>query len=393
MALSTIADSTGWLGADLIYRKNAKTNTSVPDDYYHQYARQILKNPWSEAPLFEHERSRHRVASTDRLSLRECGRRSCKEPWLPDGTFLDFDGLAPDPRSCMPGPDFSRYVGDCKHRAHNYTKKLDTDACPMEIDGCVHPAQMESDIKATMPRFKNAFRNFSTSLAGWPSGTGLKPYATNNNIKFGAVTSSTVNAIQGSVAGVRGYDATTQLSNMSQVGWDSVPDHRFMVSSYGVVRPDMAPGATDPTKNRKSAVVDYDVPVQIESDNIPAPALETMKTRIEQRRAQMDEASRLLPEEYGLDAENRSLGLHTDIGPTRFNARVQVHDSEPVVTDVKKGVMDSEPMTVSNAPTVTGLRGGSVEGGVHSIGSMRKKVRHYQSHDMGLSNLNDMTHK
>lgn len=386
MSGTTILDSYGQIDPIYIYKRNERTNTPFPEDYYNQYARQVLKNPYQEAPLFEYEINRKFNQSTDMLNIRETGRRTDKEPWLPDGTFLDFDAFAPDPRSMMQDPDYTLFITSSRARARNYTKKLDTDANQLMIDGCIHPAQMEYRKHSTIPRYKNAFRNFSTAYAGWASGSGLKQYKQSNAMKHGSVPSSIGSHLQDNVAGTRRYDATTQLS-MTQLGWNSTTDHRFPVSSYSMVRPEMAYGANVPERNQRSTFVEYEVPVAIENENMPQNIKETMVSRINRRRNEIKELAKLIPKEMAVDIEPKHTGTRKDIHPIRFYSATGVRTAEPFTAEVKNRVIHSKIKTVDDS-VITGLPNGGSLNSIHSVGSIKKR-RGGQIHDIN-SIVNDV---
>jgi hypothetical protein len=106
---SSLQGSYGSVPISEYLKKMEQTCLFEPEDQLDNYMRDSLKNTDTDTPLFESDQPRRDNHSRERLSLRHTGRRTEAEPFLPDGSFLDYEFLNADPRGTAVGPDMMKH--------------------------------------------------------------------------------------------------------------------------------------------------------------------------------------------------------------------------------------------------------------------------------------------
>lgn len=256
----------GYLPQDMILQKIEQTCMKEDPNVLDKFMRRSLLDISPDKPFLasDEPRRNYKVGrdgnvqwgggnqSTSRLNLQYSGQgRSTISPHLPDGTFLDFDGLAQDSRSLTPGPNMSKLTDQRKARA-KFTK-FAPDGPETSLEAGLPPWKVvENRVKMFYPS-KDRFKEFETSLEGWATPFKQIP----RNLSGADRTRQTqlsdkVAAIQeGSIRNRR--DPVILASNNINVGWGSTPDSVFKVAKYGLVLPAKPLSTDDPTKNRLCA--------------------------------------------------------------------------------------------------------------------------------------------
>jgi hypothetical protein len=203
--------------------------------------------------------------SVERLNLRHSGGRSTEDPYLPDGTFLDWEFAERDPRGTATGPDMRRHYDQQIARASLIKVYNDNDYSVPEQG--INPARMVANIKSGMYQFKDRYANFEESQDAWHNGgTGLnKVRGLNGESDVAKYTmDGTVMDLADSTQRNRA-DAVAVLSADPTIAFrHSTPDHRFKISRYGPVRASQFLKENDWTNNRLSAFMDHNSSVVID---------------------------------------------------------------------------------------------------------------------------------
>lgn len=252
--MDTIVGSGSLMPDDMIPRKYEQTCIYEDPGLIHNYQRNILKKTGTEKPFLESDQTRRRTDSRGFLALRECGKRSRREPWLPDGTFLDHQFLTKDPRSLMPGPDFQKLNDQRWARARFLNFKNDADHSIPEQG--IHPENYRRMIREGQHDLKKRLRIFDTSELGWHNG-GVGAFTTTSSKSMVEVDQDAPENANFTLENRR--SKVTDLSNKEVVGWRSTVDHKFKVASYSKRRSLWLQSKDDYYKNRSSAIIDHDV--------------------------------------------------------------------------------------------------------------------------------------
>lgn len=266
MAGNTLSGNYGTMGSDLLLRKMERS--CVPGDKHNQldgFFRQQLKDTRPVAPLFEYEQRRSGFESKGALSLRYHGKRNQATPWLPDGTFLDFEGTHKDPRSLMQEPDMSKYRSQREARGKFIKFYDDSDHSIVEKGWAPH--DMVQTLKHAQYETADRLKIFSTSKTGMHNGSQLMRPITTSTYGKSVKTQKESNIADFTLRNRR--NKTTSLSNDTSIGWRRGVDHEFKVSKYGARNGHMSYADQDWGKNRGNARTGHEVFIQRETKNIP----------------------------------------------------------------------------------------------------------------------------
>jgi hypothetical protein len=200
-------------------------NPELVDHFF----RSTLKGIGTDRPVFESEEPRTDNYSRDRINLRTTGTRTDLDPWLPDGTFLDYEFTEKDPRGTAVGPDMRKYVEQQWARAPFI--KFSSDESHSVPELAMNPYQMIEAKDKTFVRYRESYKNFEESFDNFHNGgTGKKRTSTAAALVTG---DGSVALIHDSTSRQR-RDPTHVLSNDPSVAFrHSTTDHRFKVQRYG----------------------------------------------------------------------------------------------------------------------------------------------------------------
>ena len=264
----TIVGQYGLLGNDMYLRKTETTNMYEDPDQTENYIRGLLKDFKPDAPFFESDQARggKDEYGNDRggyqseavINLRS-GARTLTDPYLPDGTFTDWQFLEKDPRGVAIGPDMKKHSEQQYARGGFYNYRDDGDNSIMESGWNPWKAQMQ--IRNAQNIFKDYFKNFETSMDSWHNG-GIGSYKKVSVKEKDGLSGELKDPLQAS--NTNRIDVTNNLSNDTSIGWRKTTDHRFNVAKYG--RRNLGKSFTDDDwyKNRANVNTTHDTRVSLE---------------------------------------------------------------------------------------------------------------------------------
>lgn len=233
-------------------------------DMIDDYMRASLKDIRPDKPLFEGDQTRRNNYSEDRLNLRHSGKRVATEPWLPDGTFLDFDGLAKDVRgSNAMEPDMKEHRKQQESRG-KFIKYYDDGDYSVPGEG-INEATMIKLKKSAYYDVKDRLKIFEESRNSFHNG-GVGRAKKTNKVEC----MQQFDGIRPDIEDATCYNRTnyvTDLSNNTSIGWRRTTDNRFQIAKYGMVRKHQKKADQNVIKNRSNAHVEHDVLVSWRDQN------------------------------------------------------------------------------------------------------------------------------
>jgi hypothetical protein len=242
----------GTMPFDMYIRKVKVSNVPEDPNQIEKHMRSMLTDFAPEAPFLPNEEAKD-PHSAEKLSLRHSGARKDVDPYLPDGTFLDYEFTQRDPRSMMDGPNMRLHRDQQLARASYIKYYNDNDLSVPESS--IAPANMVKNIRSIQGQFADRFKNFDESADGREK-TERAIYEPSHNLNKLDNDTPLLN-IADAVHRNR-QDAVTKLSNDVTVGYRyTVPDHRVKTAKYGHVRSNMVYNNTNITKNRDGSHLDH----------------------------------------------------------------------------------------------------------------------------------------
>jgi hypothetical protein len=260
---------------DLLLQKQEITCAYESPYQVEDYHRSTLKDLSCDKPFFESDlprggsdeygNSNGNNYSEQSLSLRDSGHRNPQgaDPYLPDGTFLDWQFLEKDVRGTATGPDMKNHVKQQYARSKFIKKFSDSDNSVPESG--INPYDMNRNIRNGQNIFKTYYQNFETSKDSWHNGGSAPGYAKSNKEK----TEHGQEVKDPAQLNNRNrMDVTNNLSNDTSIGWRRTTDHVFNVAQYGRVVAGKTYKDEDWYKNRGNSSVDHDVLVSWQDTNM-----------------------------------------------------------------------------------------------------------------------------
>jgi len=261
--------SYGGIGNDIYLKKMAKTNIYEDPYQVDNHIRDLLKDFKPDKPFLASDAIRNSndpgggFGSVEKLNLRHGGARSIEDPYLPDGTFLDFEFTERDSRGTATGPNMRKHYEQQMDRA-SLIKYYSDDSWDVPEQG-ISPEKMVSNIKSGQYMFKDRYQNFEESFGSFHNG-GTDNLGTSKNLNGDiakCTMDGTVMNIVDSVNSNR-IDAVAILSADPQIAYrHSTPDHRFKIAKYGAVRASQFLKDNDWSNNRSSTFQDHNSLVEI----------------------------------------------------------------------------------------------------------------------------------
>lgn len=254
----------GDIPPDMYMRKISQTNYYEDPEQLDNHMRKLLKDFRPDKPFFESDQIRRPGDpgggnhSSEFLNVRHSGARSTELPFLPDGTFLDWEFTERDPRGTTNMPDMMKHREQQFARASLVKKSPDADYSVPESG--VNPAQMVAIKKQVFEGFRDRFQNFETSMDNFHNGgtgisQGIHAYGTPITEKV-SLDGQILDLSDTTIRNRR--DATAILSEDPTVAFrHSTTDHKFKISRYGNIRTSQYLSDNDWTNNRLSQYQDH----------------------------------------------------------------------------------------------------------------------------------------
>lgn len=236
-------------------KKMEQTCLFEDPDLINNYMRASLRDVRPDPPLFASEETRRNNFSEDRLNLRHCGARVPTLPDLPDGTFLDFEGLERDPRGTALEPDMREHRKQQEARG-KFIKFYDDGDFSVPGEG-ISPREMVKLLRRPFYEVKDRLKIFDDSMNGINLGGSMTQERRKNTAECMQVVDDRKPEMRDEMCYNRA-NVVNDLSNNTSIGWRRTTDHRFKVAQYGMIR--RAPGAKDVNviKNKSNTFIEHD---------------------------------------------------------------------------------------------------------------------------------------
>jgi hypothetical protein len=255
----------GSLMPEAAYMRKIEQTCNYESPYLlENYHRSTLKDMRPLKPFFESDQPRggfnadgtsaENPLSARFLDFRDTGRIARAEPYLPDGTFLDFQGLEKDQRGVAMEPNMRKHVEQQYARGGFYNYKPDADHSVPESGW--NPGRARRDIRNAQTESANRMLIFDTSFTGRQN-AGRSLHGTTSITESVDQDGRTV-ATAEDTAQPRQV-TTTSLSNNTPMGWRRTTDHRFKVSKFGRSTAAKLNDSSNWYKNRGQVHIDHDL--------------------------------------------------------------------------------------------------------------------------------------
>jgi len=251
----------GTIPDDIYLKKIETTNEYLDPLEVNNYMRNQLSDFRPDAPSFASDlpRSANDLGGSthgrERLNLLHGGARSTEEPYLPEGSFIDYEFLERDPRGTENMPNFAEHKRQRAERGIFLKKHNDNDFSVTETG--INPNTMNKLIRGSQNEFKDRYQNFTESYGSMAT---VSTFPAQKTSTIPLVTNDgTIINIADAPSHVRS-DAVNKISNnLPGVMRLNTPDHRVKVSKYGMVRPILEWGANDWRKNRQQGEIGHNI--------------------------------------------------------------------------------------------------------------------------------------
>jgi hypothetical protein len=253
---SSIVGSGSYMPESAYLKKMEQTCIFEDPNLMINYMRSTLKDARPDKPLFESDEIRRNNMSTDRLNLRHYGKRVPTLPDLPDGTFLDFDGLDRDPRGTALEPDMREHRKQQEARG-KFIKFYKDDDMSVPTKG-ISEREMIKLKRRPFYEVKERMKIFDESMNGRISGGGAMTHEQRKNTaECMQVTDDRKPEMRDEMCYNRA-NYINDLSNNTSIGWRRTTDHRFQVAQYGMIRKGGDPNKANALKNRSNTFIEHD---------------------------------------------------------------------------------------------------------------------------------------
>jgi len=217
-----------YIDEERIFKKYEITPLIETPDLLYDYQRNTLKDFRPDTATFEHEKSRKNHDSVGKLNTHYYGRRSDKEPFMPD-LFLGFTDK--DPRSISNDPDMQKLQAQVWHRKDNFKKSFKNDADNSITSKMISEPEMQKLKKLTYAPFKDRYKNFEESTDSWTNGFNvMRPLESKVKLHEVDGVIPDLNGIE-DIKTRRDYVTALSLQTLPK-GWESTPDHKVKIASY-----------------------------------------------------------------------------------------------------------------------------------------------------------------
>lgn len=261
---SGIQGSGSNMSTAMYLKKMEQTCMFEDPDLMDSYYRSTLKNMHCDKPMFESDQPRRDNYSEDRLNLRHSGARVTTQPFLPDGTFLDFDGLEGDSRGTAIDPNMMLHRKQQEARG-KFIKFYSDDDTSVPSEGRTQ-ARVIADIKGQFYRVKDQMKIFDTSWDSRHNG-GTKQILRTNTAECMQEQSGREYEMADAMC-YNTKNVTNDLSNNTSIGWRRTTDNVFQVAKYGLTRKIQDKKSNNFLKNRQNTTIAHDVLVSYQGQNV-----------------------------------------------------------------------------------------------------------------------------
>jgi hypothetical protein len=272
--VDSIVGSGSDMPIDMYLRKIEQTDMYESPDQIEDFHRSTLKDLTPLPALFESDQIRGGRDSNGNalgnpysqtfLNFRDTGNRITTDPYLPEGSFTDWQFLEQDPRGVATGPDMRKHAEQQYARGSLYNYRPDGDDSIVESG--VNPYQMQMNIRNAQGITKDYFKIFNTSYDAWTN-EGMAPGMSRSKKELLAPTDTEVKDPAHAPNRTR-LNATNNLSNDTSIGWRRTTDNLFTVAKYGKTNASKTFTDDDWYKNRANAHIDHDVLVSWQDTNM-----------------------------------------------------------------------------------------------------------------------------
>ena len=270
---NSLVGAYGNMPDDMYLRKIEETCMGYEDpEQVNDHLRGLMKDFTPDAPFLasdqprggkdEFGNDRGGYESQQVINLRS-GSRTLTDPYLPDGSFTDFQALELDERGTALGPDMRKHAEQQFARGAFYNYRDDSDNSIPE--GPKNPWKMQMDIRNAQNVTQDYFKIFETSKDAWHNGGMAPGYAVSNKEKL---VDGQVIKDPAQNPNRNRQDATNNLSNDTSIGWRRTTDHRFSVAKYGKTNASKSFTSEDWFKNRSNTHIDHDIYVSWQDSNM-----------------------------------------------------------------------------------------------------------------------------
>ncbi len=244
------AGNFGGIPDHVILQKQERTNIAEDPSMLDYYQRQLLKDTRPDAPFmasdipsrggFDPRTGEMRQGASDsraRLAHRYSGdgHRSWSTPWLPDGTFLDYQGLEKDPRSIRPDPDFREMAKQEYFRGRYIPYSPDNDDSVPETG--MNTYRRWESIRQSQQWSADRMKWFDTAKDNRTSRRAGQTIPNEHRAVQTTVDGEVINLADALTANKS--NITDVLTNQYKIGWRRTTDQTFNVAKYGQIRPTM----------------------------------------------------------------------------------------------------------------------------------------------------------
>lgn len=203
--------------------------------------------------------------SAEKLSVLHSGLRTSELPYLPDGTFLDFEFTNRDPRGVQNLPNFRDGVKQAVARAPFIKFYDDSDNSVPE--SAINPVQMEEIRRKGFYAFKENFKNFDESKKTFHTGGTTNVKRTKGDLNL--IDTDAVHTDLSDASVRNRLDAVGYISNDPTRAFRySTPDHRVKIARYGLIKAQQPRFVQDWDNNRRSTFQDDAKVVPINGINV-----------------------------------------------------------------------------------------------------------------------------
>lgn len=265
MSRHSIVGSGSIIPESVYLKKYEQTCVFEDPDQLNNHFRNTLKDRRPDKPFFESDTPRYNNYSSDRLNLRHHGRRVTAEPYLPEGTFIDYEFTVKDPRGTAIGPDMMKYRGQQEVRG-KFIKQGNDEDHSVPSSGW-NPTHLVKDMRNQFYNTKSRMKIFDESMDSRHNGGTKQTMITSTGICM-QETDERKPIMQDEMCYNRS-NVINDLSNNTSIGWRRTTDHVFKVAKYGQIRSNAPLEVQNWAKNRSNARVEHDVFLSWKDQNIP----------------------------------------------------------------------------------------------------------------------------
>jgi len=285
--------------------------TCLPEnpDMMNYHMRDILRDERPDAPFMESDMPRNggydpRTGesrqggswSRSKLSLRESGKRSSTEPYLPEGSFTDWHFLEKDPRSLRPDPDFQEYDRQRKFRGR-YVNYYDDNDMSVPESG-INPYQMQMNVRGSQRWATDRMKWFSTAKDNWNAKRAGHGVRTEHRVAQVTLDGEVINLSDAMTANKSNF--TDLLTNQYKIGWRRTTDQDFKVAKYGQVRPSANISNQMWYKNIREGIDDRKDAAKFQDQTVPKTLVLMMQNIINTRMNKQNEGEIPWRSSFGL---------------------------------------------------------------------------------------------